>query len=240
MRYLTAVALAALSAADANAAPSAAGRWQGVVQIPGLPLHATIDLDKDRSGAWIGSIVVPELAIKNVALIDIAPHDGTLTFAIKRALAGPQEPPATFDGRLEGTDVMTGTFTQAGNHAPFALRRTGAAQVDVPPRSTAVAKEMEGKWAGEYELMGYPRHVTVTFANHGAGPATVEWVIVGKKVNNLPVDFVQRDGDFVRIESHEIGINFEVHLRGDELDGTYEQGPVELPLVLKRAQGENK
>jgi hypothetical protein len=240
MRFLVAVALVVLSAADANAAPSAAGRWQGVVQIPGLPLHATIDLDQDKSGAWTGSIVVPELAMKNVALTDITPRDGALTFAIKGALAGPQEPPATLDGRLEGTDVMSGTFTQAGNHAPFALRRTGAAQVDLPPRSTPVAKEMEGKWVGEYELMGYPRHVTVTFANHGADPATVEWVIVGKKVNNLPVDLVQRDGDFVRSESHEIGINFEGRLRGGELDGTYEQGPVELPLVLKRAQGENK
>jgi hypothetical protein len=238
MRFLVAVALVVLSAADANEAPSVAGHWQGVVQIPGLPLHATIDLDQDKAGAWIGSIVVPELAIKNVALIDIAPHDSTLTFAIKGALAGPQEPPAMFEARCDSDDVISGTFTQAGNHAPFALRRTGAAQVDLSPRSTPVAKEMEGKWVGEYELMGYPRHVTVTFTNHGADPATVEWVIVGKKVNNLPVDFVQRDGDFVRIESHEFGINFEGRLHGGELDGTYEQGPMEAPLVLKRAQGE--
>jgi hypothetical protein len=240
MRFLTAVAVIALCASGTNAAPSAAGRWQGIVQIPGLPLHATIDLDQDKSGAWIGSIIVPELAIKNIALTDIAPHDGALTFAIKGALAGPQEPPATFDARLGGADVMSGTFTQAGNHAPFALRRTGAAQVDLPPRSTPVAQEMEGKWAGQYELMGYPRQVTVTFANHGADPATVEWVIVGKKSNNLPVDLVQRDGDFVRIESHEFGINFEGRLRGGELDGTYEQGPIELSLVLKRPGGESQ
>ena len=240
MRFLVALTLVAVSATDANAAPSAAGRWQGVVQIPGLPLHATIDLDQDRSGTWIGSIVVPELKLKNVALVDIKPRDGALTFSINGALAGPQDSPATFDGRIEGTDVISGTFTQAGNHAPFELRRTGAGQVDLPPRNTAVAKEMEGKWIGEYELMGYPRHVTVTFTNRAAEPAKVEWVIVGKKVNNLPVDLVHRDGDFVRIESHEIGINFEGRLRGNELDGTYEQGPIELPLVLKRVQGEGK
>ncbi len=240
MHFLVAVALVSLSAATANAAPSAAGRWQGVVEIPGLPLHATIDLDRDKSGSWTGSIIVPELVLKNVALTDITVRDGALNFSIKGALAGPQEAPATFEGRVEATDVMSGTFTQAGNHAPFSLRRTGSAQVDLPPRSTPVAKAMEGKWDGEYELMGYPRHVTVTFKNHGADPATVEWVIVGKKVNNLPIDLVQLDGDFVRIESHEFGINFEGRLRGSELDGTYEQGPVELPLVLKRAQGEKQ
>lgn len=239
MRFLVAIALVALSAA-ANAAPSATGRWQGVVQIPGLPLHATIDLGQDRTGAWTGSIIVPELAMKNVALTDITARDDALTFAIKGALAGPNEPPAKFDGRIEGNDAMSGTFTQAGNQAPFTLRRTGTAQVDSPPHSTAVAKEMEGKWVGDYELMGYTRHVTLTFANHAADPATVEWIIVGKKTNNLPVDLVRRDGDFVRIESHEFGINFEGRLRDGKLDGTYEQGPIELPLVLKRAQGENK
>jgi len=238
MRFPIAVALVVLSAADATAAPSAAGRWQGVVQIPGLPLHATIDLDQDKAGVWTGSIVVPEFAMKNVALTDIAPHDGTLTFAIKGALAGPDEPPAMFEARFDSDDVMSGTFKQAGNHAPFALRRTGAAQVDLPPRSTAVAKEMEGKWVGDHELMGYTRHVTVTFANHGTGAATVEWVVVGKKVNNLPVDLVLRDGDFVRIESHAFGINFEGRLHDGELDGTYEQGPMEAPLVLRRAQGD--
>lgn len=238
MRFLSAFVLVALCASGANAAPSAAGRWQGLVQIPGLTLHATIDLDQDKSGAWIGSIVVPELAMKNIALTDIAAHDDTLTFAVKGALAGQGEPPAAFAARFDGSDAMSGTFTQAGNHAPFTLRRTGAGQVDLPQRSTPVAKEMEGKWVGDHELMGYTRHVTVTFANHGTDPATAEFVVVGKKVNNLPVDLVQRDGDFVRIESHQYGINFEGRLHGDELEGTYEQGPMEAPLVLKRAPGE--
>lgn len=240
MRFLIAISVLVLCEFAANAAPSATGRWQGLVQVPGLPLHATIDLDQDKSGAWTGSIIVPELAIKNIALTDIAAHDDTLTFAIKGVLAGQGEPPAAFEARLDGSDSMSGTFTQAGNHAPFALRRIGTAQVDLPPRNTPVAKAMEGKWIGEYELAGYPRQVTVTFTNHGNDPASVEFVIVGKKVNKLPVDVVQRDGDFVRIESHEFGINWEGHLRGGELAGTYEQGPVELPLVLKRPQGENK
>jgi hypothetical protein len=229
-------AVVTLAAAPAFAAP-AAGRWQGLIEIPELPLHATVDLDQDKSGAWIGSIIVPELAIKNVALTDVVARDSTLTFAIKGALAAPGEAPAAFDAKLEG-DTMTGTFTQAGNHAPFALHRAGAAQVDLPPANTAVAKEMEGTWVGDYELMGYSRHVTLTFANRAGEPASVEFTIVGKKVNKLPVDVVRRDGDIVRIESHEFGINWEGQLRDDKLDGTYEQGPIELPLVLHRDQGD--
>jgi hypothetical protein len=87
--------------------------------------------------------------------------------------------------------------------------------------------------------MGYARHVTLTVTNHEAAAASAEFIIVGKKVNNLPVDLISQDGAFLRIESHEIGINFEGRFRKDtgELSGTCEQGPFEVPLVLHRDTG---
>jgi hypothetical protein len=241
MRTIVLFATSLLIAANACGA-ELAGRWNGIAQIPGLPLHVTIDLDRDASGNWIGSIVIPELNMKGQPLQDIAQRDGTVAFAIKGALAEAKAEPARFETRFDGDSTLSGTFTQAGNRAPVSFTRSGDAQVDRPPHSTAVAKEFEGKWIGEYELMGYPRHVTVTFTNHAGAPASVEFLIVGKKNNNLPVDLVTQSGDFVRIESHEIGINFEGRLQGDrgQLAGTYEQGPIELPLVLRRPTGSER
>ena len=238
MRRIVALA-ACLTLALSSHAADLAGRWEGSAQIPGLPLHLTVDFDRDAAGNWIGSIIMPELNMKGQPLMDIRADDGAIAFAIKGALAEAKAEPAKFEGRLDGEAAISGTFTQAGNKAPFAIRRLGAAQVDVPPRSTAVAKEFEGKWVGEYELMGYPRHVSVAFTNHDSAPASVEFIIVGKKHNDLPVDFVTQSEDFVRIESHEIGINFEGKLSrsSGELVGTYEQGPIELPLVLHRPTG---
>ena len=126
---------------------------------------------------------------------------------------------------------------QGGNTAPFVLEKTGPPQVELPPHSTAVSKELEGEWKGEYELNGYPRHVTMKFANHGADGAGLEFVIVGKKTNNVPVSLLTQEGDFL---SHQVG-RVRDHLRrpfpqrGGEIKGTFTQGPFELPLVMRRA-----
>jgi hypothetical protein len=221
------------------AADMAAGRWEGRVQIPDFPLNVVVDLDQDASGAWIGSIIIPELNINGAQVTDIAVRGADVAFAIKGVLADPQAGPAKFHAQLDATGAMAGDFTQAGNSTTFSLKRRGAAQVELPVRSTAVAAELTGKWVGEYELMGYARHVTLTLTNQEGSAASAEFIIVGKKVNNLPVDLITQDGAFLRIESHEIGINFEGRLRKDtgELSGTYEQGPFELPLVLHREMG---
>lgn len=243
MRKLTAFALliGAAASTTCRAADDLAGRWQGAVQIPGYPVHATIDLDRDKSGAWIGSIVMPELGIKGVSLTQITRSGDAVTFAVKGALAAAPEQPAKFEGRLSPSS-LSGTFTQAGNTAPFEFSLTGDAQVDLPPASTPVANELVGEWKGDYELMGYARHVTVRFANHAGGPASAEFVIVGKKVNNLPVDLLTQDGDFVRIESREIGINLDGRFRRNagEIDAVYQQGPFEVPFVLRRSGGKTK
>jgi hypothetical protein len=241
MRRIVALAAAVLSAAGVRAA-DLAGRWDGVARIPGLPLNITVDLDHATSGNWIGSIIIPQLSLKGQPLANISVDGTEVSFAIKGALAEANAEPAKFEGRLAADSTLAGTFTQAGNRAPFFLARSGAAQVDLPPRSTAVAKDFEGTWVGDYELMGYPRHVTVTFTNHADAPASVGFLIVGKKNNDLPVDFVTQSGDFVRIESHATGINFEGRLLRDrgELAGTCEQGPIEIALVLHRPDRSGK
>jgi len=238
MRTLIALTGWLVASFSCFAADTAAGRWEGSVQIPDFPLNVVVDLDHDASGALIGSIIFPALNIKGAQLTDIVVADADVSFALKGVLTDPQTGPAKVHAHLDTTGSMTGNFTQAGNSTTFSLKRTGSAQVDLPVRSTAVSGEFAGKWVGEYELMGYARHVTLTLTNHESASASAEFIIVGKKVNNLPVDLVTQDGAFLRIESHEIGINFEGRFRKDtgEISGTYEQGPFELPLVLHREE----
>ena len=107
--------------------------------------------------------------------------------------------------------------------------------MDVPPRNTAVGKELEGEWKGDYEMMGYARHATMKFANRAEG-AALEFVIVGKKVNNVPVTLVTQEGDFLTIKSDEFGMTFEGRFvkEAGEIKGTLSQGPLEAPLLLRR------
>lgn len=150
MRLLATIFFA--SVALCQAAESAAGRWEG--QIPGGGLQLIVDLSEESEKGWIGSIIVPGLGVKGAPLADISVKDSELAFAIKGALGGERVGQAKFKAHLTADGHLVGDFTQGGNTAPFVLKRTGPPQVELPPRSTAVSKELEGEWKGEYELNG--------------------------------------------------------------------------------------
>jgi len=70
--------------------------------------------------------------------------------------------------------------------------------------------------------------------SHESRPASAEWVIVGRKVNNLPVDRIIQQGSFITIESGAFGISYEGRLENGEIHGMVLQGPIEVGLVLHR------
>jgi hypothetical protein len=224
------------SAALCQAAESAAGRWEGSAQIPGYDLRLIVDLSGEAGKDWIGSIIVPGFGIKGAPLVDLHGRGGDLAFAIKGALGNERAGRAELKAHLTADGHLAGNFTQGGNSAPFLLEKTGPPQVDLPPRNTPVNKELEGEWKGDYEMMGYTRHATMKFSNRGAEGAALEFVVVGKKVNNVPVSLITQDDDFITVKSDEFGITFEGRFvkEAGEIKGTLSQGPLEAPLLLRR------
>ena len=222
------------SAALCPAAESAAGRWEGVAQIPGNDLSLVVDLSDEGGKGWTGSIIIPGFSIKGAELVNLHVRGGDLDFAIKSVLGNERSGRAELKAHLTPDGHLAGDFNQGGNSAPFVLSKRGPAQVDLPPRNTPVAKEVEGEWKGDYEMMGYARHATLKFANRGIEGAALEFMIVGKRVNNVPVSLVMQDGDFLTVKSDEFGITFEGRFSKEagEIKGTLSQGPMEAPLVL--------
>jgi hypothetical protein len=204
------------------------GRWEGTAKIPDNELNLIVDLSQEND-AWAGSIIIPGLGLKGVPLTDIKVQPPDVNFAVKGALG------IKLRLRLDANNKLAGDFEQGGNRAPASLQKTGLPQVEYPPRSTPVAKELEGEWKGDYEMLGYTRHVSIKFANHSDG-ATADFVVVGRKHNVLPVDLVTQEGDLVTVDSHEMGFSFEGRLRSGQLTGAIHQGAIETPLVLVRAK----
>ena len=204
------------------------GRWEGTAQIPADELNLIVDLAQ-QNGAWVGSIIIPGLGLKGAPLTDIKVQSPDVNFAVKGALG------IQLKLRLDANNKLAGNFEQAGNRAPATLKKTGPPQIEYPARSTPVAKELEGEWKGDYEMLGNTRHVSIKFANHPEG-ATADFVIVGRKHNVLPVDLITQEGDLVTVDSHEIGFTFEGRLRDGNLAGAIRQGAIETPLVLERAK----
>jgi len=221
--------LIVVAALTCRAEDLVSGRWEGTARIPGEELTVVLDLAQDN-GAWVGSIIIPGLGVKGTQLTDITVELPDVSFGAKGPLG------ITLNLRLlDANKKMAGNLEQAGNRAPATLQKTGPPQVEYPPRNTPVAKELEGEWKGDYEMLGYTRHVSIKFANHPDG-ATADFVIVGRNHNVLPVDLITQEGDLVTVESHEIGFTFEGRLRDGKLTGAIRQGAIETPLVLLRAK----
>ena len=235
MRFIALILFASVALSRA-AETGAAGRWEGVAQIPGNELRLIVDLSQEEGKGWIGSIVIPGFGVKGAQLVDLHVRGDDLDFAIKGALGNERAGRAELKAHLTSDGHLAGNFNQGGNSAPFVLEKTGPARVELPPRSTAVAKELEGEWKGDYEMMGYARHATMTFSNRGAEGAALEFTIVGKKVNNVAVSLVTQDEDFLTVKSEEFGITFEGRFdkAAGEIKGTLGQGPLEAPLILRR------
>ena len=177
------------------------GRWEGTTHIPDDDLNVIVDLAQEN-GTWVGSIIIPGLDVKGVPLTDITVKASAVSFSVKGTLG------IQLKLQLDGNGKLTGNFEQAGNRALTTLQKTGPPQVEHPPRNTPVAKELEGEWKGDYQMFGYTRHVSIKFTNRGADGAAAEFVIVGRRTNNLPVDLVTQEGDLLSVDSHEIGISF--------------------------------
>ena len=226
-----------VSTALCQAAENAAGRWEGPVQIPGRELKLIVDLAEESGKGWAGSIIIPGLGVKGAPLIDRKASGSDLVFEIKGVLGSEKVGPAELQARLTAGNRLEGNFKQGGNSAPFVLEKTGPPQVDLAPRNTPVSKELEGEWKGQYEMMGYPRQVTMKFSNRGAEGAALEFTVVGKRVNNVPVSLITQEGDFLTVNSAEFGMTFEGRFKKEagEIHGTIIQGPLESPLNLRRA-----
>ena len=220
-----------------ESAPLREGRWTGRAHLPGRDVKLVVDLAQDASGAWIGSIVIPGFDVAGAPLQHVSVAADAVSFDVGDALSRPPDSPASFTAKVDAKGLLSGEMKQGGNAAPFQLARTGAAQVQMPRRSTAIAKALEGRWIGEYELGGYTRHVTVDIANANAAPPSIDFVVVGKQATKLPIDFVAEEEGLLRIECNAYRLSFEGRLRGDRIEGTFEQtGFLEVPLILRRPE----
>ena len=224
------------SALTTYASTPVAGRWEGSVQIPGSAFNLILDLDQSAAKEWIGSIIIPGLGVKGAPLTELAINDSAVSGTIKGALAGPRTGNTSIKASLTSDGQLNGELIAAGNIASFALRRTGSPQVELPPKSTVVSKSFVGEWKGDYEMDGYPRHVTLTLANGESNGATAQLTVVGKRTNKPVVDLVLEENGFLTIQAHDFGITYEGRLSKelDSVKGTFTLGPFELPLTLRR------
>jgi len=226
------------SALIAQAATPLEGRWEGTIAVPGATIVMVLDLAPASGSTWVGSVVLPGFGIKGAPAGELIVGDDNVRLTLPSALRGPSDDVPALQARATDAQTLVGEFRLAGLTAPLRLTRTGAAQVDRPPASTAIASTLVGKWIGSYELGGYARQVTLTLAMDGEN-ASAQMVIVGKRTSEIPFDLIRQSERFLTLQSAETGVSYEGQWRtaNGEIVGTFQQGPFEAPLTFRRASG---
>ena len=205
------------------------GHWTGSIDLPDQSLAMEIDLDKDATG-WIGSVAIPAQNASGIPLEAIGFTDGKCTFRIKGA---PGQP--TFTGTLSADGkTLSGEFTQGGGSFPAKLSRTGDAKIEKAAKSPAVAKEFLGTWEGTLDA-GQPLRLVLKMTNDESGASAV-LVSVDQGGAEIPVTAIEQKDTKLTLTVKMLGGGYhgEINKDGTELNGTWTQGGMDLPLKLKR------
>jgi len=211
-----------------QAAPAPSGHWVGTLEA-GASLGVEVDLARQGADGWRGTFSVPAQGQKGIPLSDLTVKDKTVEFAIRGGMGDPR-----FKGELSADGkTITGTFSQAGASLPLTLAWKGEPQFEAPVKNAAVSTALLGTWEGTLDVKGTTLRLVLTLAN-GPDGATGKLVSVDQGNFEIPVTKITEEGTHVKLTITMVSGGFEGDLKGDELAGTWTQGPLSLPLVFKR------
>ena len=228
--------LVCLPSAPAQPAAGASGHWQGSIAAPGQDLAIEVDLAQNPKGEWIGSIDIPPQGLKAFPLSDVAVKGTAVGFAMKNVPGDPK-----FDGKLSADGKsISGAFTQGGADLTFSLKRTGDAVIEVPAKSTAIAKELEGLWEGALEAKGNTLRLKLNLSNQPDGTATGIMISVDQGGGEIPITTVTQAGSNLKLEVKTIQGSYDGDLTNGVVVGHWTQRGATFPLTFKRPQEEKK
>jgi hypothetical protein len=212
-----------------SAQATATGHWEGAIQVPGQELQVAIDLKGDGK-KWEGTIGIPAQGLKGFPLSDISVQGDAVSFVMRNVPGGP-----AFKGTLsKDGKTISGDFSQGGGTVPFSVSRTGEAKFEELPKSTPIDANLEGTWEGSLEIQGKVLRLAFKLARQADGTGGGTLISIDQGGAEIPVAAVIQSGAKVTLLTPTIVGRFEGELKGDQLGGTWTQGPGSLPLILTR------
>jgi hypothetical protein len=235
MRLIAALLLLPARPLLAQTAVDPSGHWEGPIQVPQMEVKIEIDLAKNSKGELAGTFGNPGEKLKGLPLANVAVDGRAVTFELKAGSGG-----GTFHGEiLAGGKSMSGSFVAKEGTVPFSLTRTGDAQIEAPPKSAPIGKEMEGTWNGAFDVDGVQMRVVLKMSNQPDGTSTGSIASIDEGGIEVPVAIVQKAANLTFIVKMTGGsYSGTLNAAGTELAGTYTTGQgIARPLTLRRTAG---
>jgi hypothetical protein len=232
IRILVTLALSAASVAAQAPAPKAAGHWEGQLHMGAQEIPMTIDLSKNAAGAWVGTFSVPGSGQTDIPLGNLTADDAAIHFTLS------VQEVATFEGKLSAdAKSISGTASNSQGSVGFDLTKGGDAKVNLPPASTALPKEFEGRWEGAVNVGGNNLRLAIKLSTGADGKAAASLISIDQGGQEFPATTVGVDGKKLTIEVRPVGGSYSgIMADNGEIVGDWSQGPVKVALVLKKAE----
>jgi len=223
---------AVLFGAPAGAwAAGPAGQWNGAIQTPSQELQVEVHLAAKGADGWIGTITIPAQGLRAFPLSSIEIQGNEVSFAMKGIPGDP-----LFKGTVSNDGAtLAGDFAQGGTRLSFQLKRTGEAVIAEVPRSTAIAKELEGTWQGSLNAGGQVLRLELRLSNRPEGGASGSMVSVDQGGVEIPIGTITHTASRIELRLPTIGGSYSGELKEGRLTGEWTQGGATLPLVFTRA-----
>jgi hypothetical protein len=194
-------------------------------------MSITVDLGKNAAGAWIGSMTVTGTTSVDVPLDAISITASAVRF--NATLPGN----TTFQGTMSADgNALGGTVANDQGAVPFALTRSGAANVKVPAPSSPLVKSFEGTWNGTIDVPGRTVHVVLKVSAAADGTALATLINVDQGNEELRMTSVVMNGNQLQMDTRLISASYRGVLESTgEIKGEWSQGGARAALTFRRA-----
>lgn len=103
-------------------AQSPEGNWTGTIELPGMKLDMSIDIQTDGD-KWKGDLDIPLQNIKDMPLSELTVKGKSLTFKLPEVPGN-----VSYTGEIKSDDAIEGTFSQGGQKIPLNWSRKSVAE----------------------------------------------------------------------------------------------------------------
>jgi hypothetical protein len=209
------------------------GGWHGPVQVPGGALTFIAQFTRDKKGELQGMWGVLEQGGAQIPLSDIEFANNALSF---KGPGGGQ-----FNGTY-GNGAFTGTWKtpNAPQGIPVKLEKGAVAPPVYPLHLSASGfVALGGTWEGTMQVtppQGQPVsfQIVVTFVTNQNGDTIGVIDSPTQHVKGIPITEATLDGGKLTLKADGVKAEYHGDLSGNTLTGQWMQGPLTIPLVLKK------
>ncbi len=220
--------LVSILAPVSRAQTQLAGDWQGTLSAGSAQLRLVLHITAGKDGALAATLDSVDQSTYGIPVSAISVADSKFSMTVD-AVHG------TYEGTVnKDASEIDGTWSQ-GQPIELDFHRSATPLPPPAPPKPAAPTDIDGTWTGILNTGATELHVIFKIVNTQSG-LTAQMQSPDQSPVWIPATSVTRVGSTLIITINGIGATFEGAIGGDlaSISGSFTQGNVKLPLVLKR------